>query len=377
MDFIKTFTITPQEGSSVRIEGEVPYAEVVKHRAAALRKLGASVKQDGFRPGHVPEEIIVRTVGEGAILTDMAERTLAALYPEIVKAHNLDVIGYPEIRITKLAPENPLGFTATVAVLPPITLPDYTKIAKNLNKERVPTDVTDEELETQIKDILRQKLAYERLQAKAAARKDDEPETHVHEDGTVHEGPAHDHDDVKSVTDDELPELTDEYVQTLGQPGQFASVADFKAKLKEHLAIEKQREVAAAHRAKITDAIIAESTFELPKVMLDAETNQMFAQMEEDLTRANLTMEDYLGHIKKTREDLRQEWAPAAEKRARLQLVLNEIAKKEAIKPDQAEFEREVAHLLEHYKDADTNRVRVYVASILTNEAVMKMLENA
>ena len=152
-------------------------------------------------------------------------------------------------------------------------------------------------------------------------------------------------------------------------------MADFKAKIREHLTIQKKQDVTAAHRAKITDAIIEETKVELPQVLIDSELEQMFAQMNEDLSRANLKMDDYLGHIKKTKEDLKKEWTPAAEKRAKLQLVLNEIAKKEAVVPDQAQVDSQVAQLLQQYTDADEMRVRVYVTSVMTNEAVMQMLE--
>jgi len=86
-------------------------------------------------------------------------------------------------------------------------------------------------------------------------------------------------------------------------------------------------------------------------------------------------MDDYLKHIKKTKEELEKEWTPAAEKRAQLQLILNEIAKDSDIKPDEKQLEEQVKQLLEQFKDADERRVRIYVASMMTNEAVMKMLE--
>ena len=102
----------------------------------------------------------------------------------------------------------------------------------------------------------------------------------------------------------------------------------------------------------------------------------MFAQMNEDLERANLKMDDYLKHINKTQDDMKKDWTPAAEKRAKLQLVLNEIAKREDIKPDETQLNEQVNQLLEQYKDADRHRVAVYVASVMTNEAVMKSLES-
>ena len=404
MDFIKDFEITKEEGSQIKIVGEILYAELEKERSAALKKLGQNIEMDGFRKGHVPENILVEKIGEMTLLSEMAERAMAKVYPEILKTNTIDAIGYPQIQITKIAKDNPLGFTATVAVLPDIKLPDYKAIASELNKEKESTDVTDEELAQQIKDIQRQKAAYERIQKKAAdkaaaeaAKKDlgdvtelptpeseaakihehnHEGETHVHADGTIHEGPAHDHEaediDLENI---EVPELTDEYVKTLGQPGQFETVEDFKQKLKEHLAVEKERELSAKHRAKVTDAIVAVTEMDLPKVLVDSELGQIKAQMAEDLARANMKMDEYLTHIKKTEEELLAEWKPAAEKRAKLQLVLNEIAKTEELKADENEVKAQVDMLMSQYKDADERRVRVYVTSMLQNEAVMKMLE--
>jgi len=402
MDFVKDFKVTKEENSQVKIEGEIPFEVLEKHRAKAIKNYGKDMEIDGFRKGHVPDAEVVKRVGEMGILSEMAERAISAAYPEACKHHEVDAIGYPQIQITKIAEGNPLGFTATVAVMPEITLGDYKKIASEVNKGKASTDVTDEEIDTQVKDILRQKTAYERMQASATKKKEaeeksadmnvatelptpeteatktDEPETHTHADGTIHEGPAHDEEpEVKAVTDDELPELTDEYVKTLGEPGQFETVADFKEKIKEHLAIEKEKEVHAAHRAKITDKIVEASAMNLPRILIDSEIEQMFAQMNEDLKRANLEMDDYLKHIKKTKEDLIKEWEPAAEKRAQLQLILNEIAKKEETKPDQAQVDAQVDQLMEQYKDADEARVRVYVESVMTNESIMKMLENA
>ncbi len=399
MDFVKDFKVTKEDNSQVKIEGEIPFEVLEKHRAKAIKAYGKDMEIDGFRKGHVPDTEVVKRVGEMAILSEMAERAIAEAYPEAIKHHNIDAIGYPQIAITKIAEGNPLGFTATVAVLPEITLADYKKLANEVNKDKAPTEVTEEEVETQIKDILRQKMAYERLQKASKKKQEAEKkkkdlegatelptpesekekatETHTHEDGTVHEGPAHDDESkVKAVTDDELPELTDEYVAGLGQPDQFKTVADFKEKIKEHLAIEKEKEVTASHRAKITDKIIEESQIELPRILIDSEIEQMFAQMNEDLKRARLKMDDYLEHIKKTKADLIKEWEPAAEKRAKLQLILNEIAKKEDIKPDQAQLDEQVDQLLEQYKDADEARVRTYVASVMTNEEVMKLLES-
>lgn len=367
------FTVEELPDSMVKISGELPYAELASERNAAIVALGKNVELDGFRKGHVPSAVLEKHVGEMNILTEMAERAIAHSYPHILQELEIDAIGHPQIEVTKIAPENPLGFTATVAVVPKFTLPDYEAIAKEINLAKPTEEVSDAELEEKITEIQKSKRAYDRMQEISKA------EAQSKENGEEGETKKESMEEVQAKVDADneapLPELTDEYVKTLGQPGQFENVEGFKKGLREHLEIEKKQQVAAKHRADITDAIIAKTEMTLPQILIDSEINQMFAQMEDDLKRSELKMDDYLTHIKKTKEDLAAEWKPAAELRAKLQLVLNEIAKDKQITPNPEEVEAQTAQLKERFKDADIHRVRLYVASMLLNESVMKHLE--
>ena len=366
------FTLEELPDSQVKITGELPYAELASERTAAIVALGKDVQLDGFRKGHVPTPVLEKHIGEMNILSEMAERAIAHSYPHILAAHEIDAIGHPQIEVTKIAPENPLGFTATVAVVPTFTLPDYEAIAKEVNLAKPTSDVTDEDLEAKIQEIQKSKRAYDRMQELSKKAEEEKAEGNDEEAKQTMEEVEK---KVEKDNDAPLPELTDEYVKTLGQPGQFENVEGFKTGLRTHLETEKAQEVAAKHRADITDAIIAKTEMTLPQILIDSEINQMFAQMEDDLKRSDLKMDDYLEHIKKTKEDMAAEWKPAAETRAKLQLILNDIAKDKDIKPDADEVNAQTEQLLERFKDADQHRVRLYVTSMLLNEATMKHLE--
>ncbi|MEN9920777.1 MAG: hypothetical protein RL538_670 [Candidatus Parcubacteria bacterium] len=359
VNFKTAFTIEQLPESEIKISGELPYVELETERTAAIVDLGRNVEIDGFRKGHVPQNVLEKRLGEMAILAEMAERAIAHAYPHILEEHDIQAIGHPKIEITKIAPGNPLGFTATVAIIPTFALPKYDALAKEVNQNRPSDDVTDEEIVEKINDILRQKAAYERLQSKAQVSEEDAIQSE---------------EDLESKL--VIPELTDEVAQSLGQPGQFTGVDDLKAKLREHLEFEKKNENVAKHRGEITDKIVDATEITLPKILIESEISQMFAQMQEDLDRANLKMEDYLTHINKTKEDMEKEWEPAAIKRAKLQLVLNEIAKAEKLTPDVEKIEEQTKILLERFKEADPYRVRIYVASVLLNEEVLKKLES-
>jgi len=369
-DFKSAFTVEELPDSQVKITGELPYAELESERKAALVSLGKHVELDGFRKGNVPTPILEKHIGEMTILSEMAERAIAHSYPHIITEHKIDAIGHPQIEVTKLAPNNPLAFTATVAVIPQFELPDYAQIAKETNIARPSDEVTEEDVDKKVAEIQKQKRAYERMQELSQQSPEDAKKEAA--DLPTPESVE------KKVKDDEnapLPELTDEYVKGLGQPGQFETVEGFKKQLREHLEIEKKQQTAAKHRADITDAIIAKTDITLPKILIESEINQMMAQMQEDLDRSELKMDDYLTHIKKTKEELIAEWTPAAQTRAKLQLILNEIAKKEELVPDAEKVNEQSKELMERFKDADENRVRLYVASVLLNEEVMKKLE--
>ena len=82
-------TVEKKPGSLVVITGELPFSELEKHRKGALEAVGKEISLDGFRKGHVPEQILIRKVGEMAVLTEMAERALHEHYPQLVTEHAL------------------------------------------------------------------------------------------------------------------------------------------------------------------------------------------------------------------------------------------------------------------------------------------------
>jgi trigger factor len=91
-----------------------------------------------------------------------------------------------------------------------------------------------------------------------------------------------------------------------------------------------------------------------------------------------MTMEDYLKRIEKTEAELKQEWRTNAEKRAKMQLILDEIAAKEKLVPTDEEIQSEVAKIMDMYKnqgDISEERARAYVTQILTNAKAFEYLE--
>jgi FKBP-type peptidyl-prolyl cis-trans isomerase (trigger factor) len=348
----KNILINDTEESEIEITAEISVEEVKKQYQKTLKETQKESEMDGFRKGKVPLEVLEKKVGQGFLMQKTAETLLKEEYPRILEDKNISPLGQPQITITKIAPDNDLGFKIKTATMPKIELSDYKKIALKAIKDSPVSknpEVSKEELKETIHNIRSSHVLEEK-------RKNGE------------ELPS-----PESLKEEDLPDLTDEFVATLGD---FSNVDDFHNKIKGHLKRQKRGKEQEKQWAVILDAIMAESDIKLPPVLIESELNKMTAQLKDDVERAGLKFSDYLSKINKKEEDIRSEWKENAKKRAKTQLILNEIASLEDIKPDPEIVEAQTKHLLEHYKEAEPENVRIFVASQMTNEKTLSFLSS-
>jgi len=370
MSTIQNVEIKKISDTEVEITTEIPAAVFDSYRSRAVRHLAEEVAVDGFRRGHAPESVLLQKVGEGAVLHEMAEEALSSAYPEILREHNIRAIGAPQITITKLAMGNPLGFRAKTAVLPEVVLPDYKKIAKETagaHDEQIL--ITDEEVEKAIADI-RKNWTKKETRDEGQGTRDKRQETRPN-DLSRSVGRARDKE--KNEKEIELPELTDEFAQKLGN---FKTVAELRAKIKENLKEEKTARQNEKMRVALIDGLLARTALPVPEILVAAEKERMMAQFKGQIAEMGAKPEEYFKGLKKTEEEIKKEWTETATKKVRIQLILDEIARKENIVPEESTVTKETERLTKQYPDADPSRARAYMEGILLNEAVFAFLEN-
>lgn len=340
------------EKSRIAITGEIDTETFMSFKEKALDNFTDAVELPGFRKGKAPRDLVLKHIGDRALLEEMAELALAEVYPEIIKEEKIDAIGRPEITLTKIALDNPLGFKITTAVVPEITLPDYKKIAKEKNKDSKEVSITDEELEEGILK-LRKYRAHEALHA----------EGHSHDN--------HEHGD--ALEEKNLPPLDDEYVKSLGK---FENVDDFKSKFKDQLLDEKKWQEKEKIRIAILEKVLEDMKVEVPDILVSFEENKIIEKLESDIANMGLDWNDYLKRIGKTEDDIRKEFHDDAEKRAKLSLAIEKIGKEEKLAPTEEEIENNVKDLMSKYEGVDPLRARLYVEEVLRNQKVLEFLEN-
>lgn len=357
----------------------------------AFTMVQQSVEIDGFRKGNAPEALIVKKYGEMIILEEMANLALRASYVKAIEEHKLNPISEPQVAITKIAKGNPLELTITVPVMPEITLPSYKKIAKEAITDGETIEVTDKDIEDVLEELRKGRATQhahdhvdeaksgedvESQQSSTQINHDHSHESHDHShDGHDHEGHNHPHEEKSGTDVATLPLLDDTFAQSFG--GDFKTLADLKAKVGENLKLEKEQKLREKRRSAIMDKLVAETTADLPEVLIEGELTNMLVQMKGDITRFGGTWEEYLTHSKKTEEDLKADWKDDAHKRALSQLLLHKIAQAEKLSVAEEEVEVQLVRLLATVQDADEERAKAYLYQALTNEKVLKFLEES
>lgn len=341
----KTFKIEKKPGSEVEISGEIPYEAVAPFEKEALKNIAGEIEMPGFRKGHVPEDIALKQVGEIEVLQEAANMYLRELYPTIVEENKIDVVGRPEIHITKLASKNPVGLHIHTTVYPEIKMPkDWKDIAAKVPAE-TSAEVTDKDVEEAL-------LSIRRAHAKANSQAPVAPDAEMKED--------------------ELPALDDAFAKSLGN---FMGVTDLTEKLRANMVEEKGQQARDKRRGKIIDALIEKVEVDVPNIFVESEQEKIIGQMKDDVSRFGLTFDGYLAQVGKTEEQLKEEFKDQAVKRAKLQMVLNKIAADEKVEADEEAVAEEMKHALEHFPEAKQDLLRIHIETIMRNDKVLQMLE--
>ena len=127
------------------VEVEEDVFEGTRRRAA--KKLSRNVKIPGFRPGKAPFPVVVRHVGEGAILEEALDILLDELYPQLIEESGIDPYGPGSL--DNIQSTDPPVLEFIVPLAPEVTLGNYRDI-------RIPyelDEVTDEDVQNVLDQI--------------------------------------------------------------------------------------------------------------------------------------------------------------------------------------------------------------------------------
>lgn len=142
-------TVETLSPTRVRLDVEVPYAELGKYVDAAYKKVAATVNIPGFRKGKVPNAMIDQRVGRGAVLDQAINEAIQDFYVAAARENEVLVVGRPTVDVKEFVDNEKLNFSIEVNVRPEVTLPDFSKITITVED----VVVTDADIDEQIDEL--------------------------------------------------------------------------------------------------------------------------------------------------------------------------------------------------------------------------------
>ena len=144
---------------------------------------------------------------------------------------------------------------------------------------------------------------------------------------------------IHDVYERTLPEWNDDFAHGL----QFDSIAELEKNIRENILKEQTNEEQRRWENEAVMEIVEKSTIgELAELLVDDEITKMIHELKTDIERQNVKYEDYLAHMKKTEEKLREDFHETAQKRIRAALILRAVAVAEKITVQKDEIEKEL-----------------------------------
>lgn len=382
------------ENHKVVLTIEVPAEELDKGIKAACKSLANRVNIPGFRKGKAPRRILEMNIGKEAILDEAFDRVAQKAFDEALKQENLEPVDRPQVDIVTLEEGQNVVFKAIITPIPEVTLGEY----KGLKVAKEAVEVKDEQVEEQVKNILNHHAKMVDAEEGATVANDDfitldfkgevdgvafpggegkdyplQIGSHsfidtfedqlvglkVGEEKDVNvtfpeEYHAKDlagkaavfHCKINSIKHKEMPELTDEFVK---ESTSYESVEDMKAKLRENIEKNAQREADTKRRNEILKVATDNITVDIPEVMVENRVSNMINELSVNLENQGMNLDAYLKYANMDMAKLREQYKESAAIAVKTDLMLDAVAKAEDIKVENTDINAEIALLAATY----------------------------
>ncbi len=383
------------EDSKVKLEVEVAAPEVDTALAKAYRKVVKKVNLPGFRKGKVPRRVLESRFGPEVLHEEALEELVPPAYEKALEEAAIDPINQPEFELVQVEEGKPLLFNAVVEVLPEVELGEY----RGLQAEQEKVEVDDLQVDHHIY-MLREQNARLVPREDEPAREGDlvtidfkgfvdgeafeggEAEDHSLELGSrsfvpgfeeqlVGVKPGEEKEVVvtfpedyrneelagkeavfqvkmKEIKEKQLPELNDDFVKEVSE---FETLDEMKTDLKEKMLNNAEEQSKTKLEESLIEKITGDSNVVLPEVLVERQIDRMIGDMENYLRQQGLGLDQFLELSGKTKEELREQNRPEAEKRTKANLVLDAIAKNEGFTVDDSELDAKITEIAESYND--------------------------
>ncbi|WP_449036999.1 trigger factor [Phascolarctobacterium sp.] len=377
-----------------RVENEAtlkitaPAAEVNAGYKKAVQKIADQANIPGFRKGKAPRAIIEMHYGKEAVKQEAFEIVANKAYSEALDQEKLIPVSDPKVEESTFEEGKDMELTIKVTLKPEPELGEY----KGLHVEKKEVEVTDEQVDAQIKDMMGRDAKMVVAEEGAVIEKGDfaiidfagtvdgepfsggEGKGYPLEVGSnsfipgfedqlvgLSKGDSTDVEvtfpedyfvkdlagkeaifkvNIQDVKRKELPELNDEYVASKTD---FKTVEELRANYKERMQKAAEANAKAEYEHELIDLAVANAKFSVPEIMIEDKISQMVEEMKMSLESRKMSLDMYMQYTGLDMAKIRENQRPVAEENVKTDLVLDAIAKAEEIQVDMADVDAEIA----------------------------------
>ena len=132
-------TLKKQPKSSFLMNVSHSLEEIETAKTHVVAEIGKKTKLPGFRPGHVPADLLLNSVDQNFLNSEVMKHLINASYPDLMKEHERIPICQPKVTVTKWVPFTDLEYTVEIAEKPEVVIGDYK--SEKLNQYRADTSL--------------------------------------------------------------------------------------------------------------------------------------------------------------------------------------------------------------------------------------------
>ena len=367
-------------------------AEFEKALNEAYRKNKAKILVPGFRKGKAPRMVVEGMYGKDIFHEDAVDELAPEAYAFGVEQAGLRAVGRPSLTGFDVSDDKELTLSFTTAVWPEVTLGQY----KGLEAVKQPVVVTDEEVEQEIARVQRRNA---RIASVERPAKDgdtaiidylgtvdgvpfdggkDEGHGLVLGSGTFIPGfeeqvigmaPGEEKDitvtfpteyhakelagkeavfhvKVNELKEEIVPELDDEFAKDVSE---FDTLDEYRASVRERLEKSAQESADIDFQNALIEKAAENITADIPEGMIDDQLDNIVNEYDQNLRANGMSLETYLGYMGQNIASFRQSTRPAAERRVKIELLLDKVAAEEGVEVTDEDIEEAYAKAAEDY----------------------------
>ena len=382
----------------------------------AFNKLAKNVEVKGFRKGSAPKDLVRKQISDASIFNEAIDSVANEAYIYGLTEHNLNVVGRPQLDVKDISRVS-VELLFEVTITPEVTLGDY----KSVKVAQESVVVSDADIEAVINKTLEDYAELVIKEGEAVMGDTVVIDFEGFKEGVAFDGgkgenyplelgsqsfipgfeealvgttvgqsldvnvtfpdnygvaelagqPVVFKCTVHEIKAKQLPELSDEFVASLKKEG-ITTVDAYKEDVIHTLKHEKEHEAEHAFEDAVLSQVVEGSSVDIPQIMIDEETNVLFEDFKRRLESQNYNMELYSALTGQDEAFLREQMAKDAERKVRLRLVLDAIAKAENFEITPEALEEEYAGIATMYNMEVDQVKQVLAPSVVMQEWRLK-----